>query len=74
MAMVTLGLETDKYHARAKRYLRRGFGGVLSFGVKGGTAGSKAFVDALRLVSIMTKWVFVSFVPLWRFCSCHELT
>ncbi|KAJ3962688.1 hypothetical protein N0V92_000582 [Colletotrichum tropicale] len=49
------GLPTDKYHERAKKYLRRGFGGVLSFGVKGGTVGSKAFVDALRLVSNMTN-------------------
>lgn len=52
-----LGLSTDKYHDRAKRYLRRGFGGVLSFGVKGGTIGSKAFVDALGLISNMTKYV-----------------
>nr|POE75173.1 homocysteine synthase [Quercus suber]POE94747.1 homocysteine synthase [Quercus suber] len=49
------GLPTDKYHERAKKYLRRGFGGVLSFGIKGGTLGSKAFVDALRLVSNMTN-------------------
>lgn len=51
------GLETDKYHEMAKKYLRRGFGGVLSFGVRGGTAGSKYFVDALKLVSNMTKLV-----------------
>ncbi|KAE8143646.1 Cys/Met metabolism PLP-dependent enzyme-domain-containing protein [Aspergillus pseudotamarii] len=49
------GLPGDKYHNVAKKYLRRGFGGVLSFGVKGGTIGSKAFVDALRLVSNMTN-------------------
>ncbi|KAK2038749.1 O-acetylhomoserine/O-acetylserine sulfhydrylase [Colletotrichum somersetense] len=49
------GLPTDKYHERANKYLRRGYGGVLSFGVKGGTVGSKAFVDALRLISNMTN-------------------
>lgn len=49
------GLPTDKYHERGKKYLRRGFGGVLSFGVKGGNAASEAFVDALRLISNMTK-------------------
>ncbi|KAJ4144931.1 hypothetical protein LMH87_003798 [Akanthomyces muscarius] len=49
------GLASDKYHELAKKYLRRGFGGVLSFGVRGGTAGSKYFVDALRLVSNMTN-------------------
>lgn len=29
----------------------------MSFGVKGGTSASKYFVDALKLVSNMTKWV-----------------
>lgn len=52
-----LGLPTNKYYERAKKYLRRGFGGVLSFGVVGGTVGSKAFVDGLRLISNMTKYV-----------------
>jgi O-acetylhomoserine/O-acetylserine sulfhydrylase-like pyridoxal-dependent enzyme len=52
-----LGLPTSKYYERAKKYLRRGFGGVLSFGVSGGTEGSKAFVDGLRLISNMTKYV-----------------
>lgn len=52
-----LGLPTSKYYERAKKYLRRGFGGVLSFGVVGGTVGSKAFVDGLRLISNMTKYV-----------------
>ncbi|KAL6862462.1 hypothetical protein ACO1O0_002695 [Amphichorda felina] len=32
-----------------KKYLKRGFGGVLSFGVKGGTSASKYFVDALNV-------------------------
>ncbi|KAL6229012.1 hypothetical protein BDW75DRAFT_246117 [Aspergillus navahoensis] len=49
------GLPGDKYHARAIKYLRRGFGGVLAFGVKGGNVGSCAFVDALKLVSYMTN-------------------
>jgi hypothetical protein len=34
-----------------------GFGGVLSIGVVGVTVGSKAFVDGLRLISNMTKYV-----------------
>ena len=36
------GLESHASHVLAKRYLKRGFGGVLSFGIKGGgAAGSK---------------------------------
>lgn len=45
------GLESHHSHELAKKYLKRGFGGVLSFGVKGGgTAGSQV-VDGFKLVS-----------------------
>ncbi len=45
------GLESHPSHQLAKKYLKRGFGGVLSFGVKGDeTAGAK-LVDNLELAS-----------------------
>ncbi|ORY10588.1 lyase [Clohesyomyces aquaticus] len=45
------GLESHPSHELAKKYLPRGFGGVLSFGVKGGgTAGSQV-VDGFKLIS-----------------------
>ena len=45
------GLSSHESHELAKKYLPRGFGGVLSFGVKGGgTAGSQV-VDNFRLIS-----------------------
>ncbi|KAK3217130.1 hypothetical protein GRF29_1g2011971 [Pseudopithomyces chartarum] len=45
------GLENHPSHETAKKYLKRGFGGVLSFGVKGGgTAGSQV-VDNFKLIS-----------------------
>ncbi|KAH7411732.1 Cys/Met metabolism PLP-dependent enzyme-domain-containing protein [Phaeosphaeria sp. MPI-PUGE-AT-0046c] len=45
------GLESHASHQLAKKYLPRGFGGVLSFGVKGGgTAGSQV-VDNFKLIS-----------------------
>ncbi|KAH5725387.1 homocysteine synthase [Parastagonospora nodorum] len=45
------GLESHQSHQLAKKYLPRGFGGVLSFGVKGGgTAGSQV-VDNFKLIS-----------------------
>jgi O-acetylhomoserine/O-acetylserine sulfhydrylase len=45
------GLEDHPAHENAKKYLKRGFGGVLSFGIKGGgTAGSK-IVDGFKLIS-----------------------
>jgi O-acetylhomoserine/O-acetylserine sulfhydrylase len=45
------GLESSPYHELAKKYLRNGFGGVLSFDIKGGYEKAKHFVDNLKLVS-----------------------
>jgi O-acetylhomoserine/O-acetylserine sulfhydrylase len=46
------GLENHPSHELATKYLKRGFGGVLSFGVKGGggAAGSHV-VDGFKLIS-----------------------
>jgi O-acetylhomoserine (thiol)-lyase len=46
-----LGLEDNAYHGLAKRYLRNGFGGVLTFKVKGGKGRADAFVNNLELTS-----------------------
>ncbi len=46
-----LGLEKNKYHGLAKKYLERGFGGVLSFKLKGDKAASEKFVNSLKLIS-----------------------
>ena len=45
------GLESHQSHELAKKYLKRGFGGVLSFGVKGGAAGGSQVVDNFKLIS-----------------------
>jgi len=45
------GLESSPYHLIAKKYLKNGFGGVLSFKVKGGKERADAIVDSLELVS-----------------------
>lgn len=45
------GLEDHPSHALAKKYLKRGFGGVLSFGVKGGGAAGSQIVDGFKLIS-----------------------
>jgi len=45
------GLESHPYHAAAKRYLRNGFGGVLSFGIAGGYEAGKRFIDHTKLLS-----------------------
>ena len=48
------GLESDPHHTLAAKYLPEGCSGVLCFGLKGGRAFDKRFLDALRLVSIET--------------------
>jgi O-acetylhomoserine (thiol)-lyase len=45
------GLEGDPAHRNAARYLRHGFGGVLTFGIRGGLAAGRAFIDAVELAS-----------------------
>jgi len=45
------GLESSTYHKLAKRYLRNGFGAVLSFTVKGSKYNTGRVVDNLKLVS-----------------------
>lgn len=45
------GLESSPYHQLAKKYLKRGYGGVLNFGIKGGKEAGRKFIDSLKLVS-----------------------
>ncbi len=45
------GLATSTYHRLAKKYLRNGFGGVLSFTVKGTKEHTTQIIDSLKLVS-----------------------
>ena len=48
------GLEGDVYYERAKKYMPNGTCGVLTFGIKGGREASIKFMDALKLVAIVT--------------------
>jgi len=45
------GLESSKYHSLAKKYLKNGFGGVLSFKLKDGKAAADFVVNNLTLIS-----------------------
>jgi len=45
------GLESSPSHANAKKYLKNGFGAVLSFEIKGEKENATKFVDSLKLVS-----------------------
>jgi O-acetylhomoserine (thiol)-lyase len=45
------GLEDDPTHPVAGKYLKNGFGGMVVFGIKGGSAAGSKFVESLRLFS-----------------------
>jgi O-acetylhomoserine/O-acetylserine sulfhydrylase len=45
------GLPSHPHHERAKKFLRNGFGAVLSFGIKGGATAGKKFIDSVKLAS-----------------------
>ena len=45
------GLEGDPSYANASKYLKNGFGGLVGFGIKGGKAAGKKFIDSVKLLS-----------------------
>jgi O-acetylhomoserine (thiol)-lyase len=45
------GLPEDPTYPVASKYLKNGFGGMVVFGIKGGLAAGKKFVDSLQLFS-----------------------
>ena len=48
------GLPSNKYYALAQKYLPNGSCGVISFGLNGGRDTSIRFMDALKMVAIVT--------------------
>jgi O-acetylhomoserine (thiol)-lyase len=44
-------LPSHPHHDRAKRYLPKGAGAVLGFGIKGGVDAGRKFIDSLQLFS-----------------------
>ncbi|KAJ3285002.1 Homocysteine synthase [Borealophlyctis nickersoniae] len=45
------GLPSHPSHRLARQYLKHGFGGVLTFGVRGGVESGKTFINSLQLAS-----------------------
>ena len=48
------GLEGDKYHDLAMKYMPGGTCGVIAFGLKGSREDAIAFMDRLKFISIVT--------------------
>ena len=45
------GLESDPSHTVAEKYLKKGFGGMVVFGIKGDRPAGERFINSLRLLS-----------------------
>src|SRR5688572_10142568 len=45
------GLQSNPYHTLAKKYLKNGFGGILTFAIRGGKENAAKFIDNLKLAS-----------------------
>ncbi len=45
------GLESSPYHALAKKYLPKGCGAILTFGIEGGLEAGKRFINSLKMLS-----------------------
>ena len=45
------GLASHKDHARAQKYLTKGEGAIIGFGIKGGLEAGKKFIDNVKLLS-----------------------
>jgi O-acetylhomoserine (thiol)-lyase len=45
------GLKDNPYYDLAQKYLERGYGGILNFGIKGGKEKASRFIDSLKLAS-----------------------
>jgi O-acetylhomoserine (thiol)-lyase len=49
------GLDSHPEHKNAARYLEGGYGGVLTFGVKGGHTAARAVIDRVKLYSLLAN-------------------
>jgi O-acetylhomoserine (thiol)-lyase len=45
------GLPDDPNHKLAAKYLKKGFGGIVGFGIKGGLEAGRKFINSVKLLS-----------------------
>ncbi len=49
------GLKSHPDHLKAEKYLPKGAGAILTFGIKGGLEAGRKFIDSLRLFSLLAN-------------------
>ena len=66
------GLPSHPAHATAARYLEGGFGGVLTFGVKGGEAEARAVIKEAKLFSLVANVGDAKSLVIHPWSTTHE--
>jgi O-acetylhomoserine/O-acetylserine sulfhydrylase len=66
------GLSDHPSHELAKKYLKNGFGGVLSFGVKGGGAAGSQVVDGFKMISNLANVGDLKTLAIHPWSTTHE--
>ena len=66
------GLKSSPYHELAKKYLPKGFGGVLNFGIKGEKEKAGQFIDNLQLVSHLANMGDAKTLAIHPASTTHE--
>jgi len=66
------GLASHPSHETATKYLKRGFGGVLSFGVKGGATAGTQVVDGFKLISNLANVGDAKTLAIHPWSTTHE--
>lgn len=66
------GLEDDPSYSVAGRYLKKGFGGMVVFGIKGGTTAGRKFIESLKLFSHLANVGDAKSLALHPFSTSHS--
>ena len=66
------GLQSSPYHELAKKYLPKGAGGILQFGIKGGIENGRKFIDSLKLISHLANMGDAKTLAIHPASTTHE--
>ena len=66
------GLASHPTHAQAKKYLTGGFGGVLTFGVRGGEAEARKVIKEIQLFSLLANVGDTKSLVIHPWSTTHE--
>jgi O-acetylhomoserine (thiol)-lyase len=66
------GLASHPTHEQAKRYLTGGFGGVLTFGVRGGEAEARGVIKEIKLFSLLANVGDTKSLVIHPWSTTHE--